>query len=47
MRISVREPAGPEVTTAAEGVRRMKSLSNGSDRLSISCLSITETLAAV
>src|SRR6185369_9051645 len=47
MRISVSDPAGPDVATAADGVRRSRALTMGSPRCSIRCWSMIVTLAGV
>src|SRR5882757_2121985 len=47
MRISVSDPAGPDVATAADGVRRRRALIMGSARRSMRCWSIIVTLAGV
>src|SRR5690348_16586821 len=47
MRTSVSEPDGPDVATAAEGVKRSSALMSGSSRRSISVPSMMVTLAGV
>src|SRR6476661_8549830 len=47
MRTSVSEPAGPDVATAADGVRRRNDAISGSPRSSISDWPMMVTLAAV
>ena len=47
IRVSVREPAGPDVATAAEGTRRRKAAARGSPNRSISSWSMMVMLAAV
>jgi hypothetical protein len=47
MRTSVNEPAGPEVATAADGLRRSSEPISGSSKCCIVCWSMIVTLAGV